>query len=425
MAPPASPSEKSSERGSVRSARSGSNSDPSSPEDYTAVDDTQKEVLDDEPRSILMGIVSQLSKGTDLHRVTLPTFVLEPRSMLERITDFMCHPDLIMQTHKKDDPVQRFVDVVRYFVSGWHIRPKGVKKPYNPVLGEFFRCSYTYEDGTAAFYVAEQTSHHPPISNYFFCSPENHLVIEGEVKPKSRFLGNSACTMMTGDTIIQFTNRPGEEYVLNLPNVYARGILFGTMILELGDSVQIKCEKTDLVCDLEFKVKGYFTGTYNAIGGKIRRISKPKEVLYELSGKWSDASFIKTPKSDNDVLFDANEEHIFPKTVPADDQQEPYESRRVWSKVTVAIGDNDMDTATEEKNKIELRQREKRIEREEKGEEWSPRFFKLIGEGEDPECFEFKLIHELAADPKERRKQLEDFILKSPPPHPYGTEAAS
>jgi hypothetical protein len=31
----------------------------------------------------------------DLSRVTFPTFVLEPRSMLERITDFMSHPDLI------------------------------------------------------------------------------------------------------------------------------------------------------------------------------------------------------------------------------------------------------------------------------------------------------------------------------------------
>ncbi|KAF9970217.1 hypothetical protein BGZ73_007106 [Actinomortierella ambigua] len=58
-------------------------------------DDT--EVLGDEPRSILMGIISQLSKGMDLHRVTLPTFVLEPRSMLERITDFMSHPELIIQ----------------------------------------------------------------------------------------------------------------------------------------------------------------------------------------------------------------------------------------------------------------------------------------------------------------------------------------
>lgn len=33
--------------------------------------------------------------GMDLHRVTFPTFVLEPRSMLERITDFMSHPELI------------------------------------------------------------------------------------------------------------------------------------------------------------------------------------------------------------------------------------------------------------------------------------------------------------------------------------------
>ena len=31
----------------------------------------------------------------DLSKVTFPTFVLEPRSMLERITDFMSHPELI------------------------------------------------------------------------------------------------------------------------------------------------------------------------------------------------------------------------------------------------------------------------------------------------------------------------------------------
>ncbi len=59
--------------------------------------DVEQEVLDDEPRSILMGIIAQLSKGMDLHRVTLPTFVLEPRSMLERITDFMSHPDTLLE----------------------------------------------------------------------------------------------------------------------------------------------------------------------------------------------------------------------------------------------------------------------------------------------------------------------------------------
>jgi hypothetical protein len=55
------------------------------------------EVLEDNSKSILMGIISQLRKDMDLHRVTLPTFVLEPRSMLERVTDFMSHPDLLLE----------------------------------------------------------------------------------------------------------------------------------------------------------------------------------------------------------------------------------------------------------------------------------------------------------------------------------------
>jgi oxysterol-binding protein-related protein 8 len=66
-------------------------------EDKETANATDTEVLDDEPRSILLGLISQLRKGMDLHRVTLPTFVLEPRSMLERITDFMSHPELILR----------------------------------------------------------------------------------------------------------------------------------------------------------------------------------------------------------------------------------------------------------------------------------------------------------------------------------------
>lgn len=54
------------------------------------------EVLEEEPRNILLGMIRQLSYGMDLHRVTFPTFVLEPRSMLERITDFFSHTDLVV-----------------------------------------------------------------------------------------------------------------------------------------------------------------------------------------------------------------------------------------------------------------------------------------------------------------------------------------
>jgi hypothetical protein len=40
-----------------------------------------------------------------------------------------------------------------------------------------------------------------------------------------------------------------------MPNMYARGILFGKMVLEIGDTCIAKNEKHGLYCDLEFKTK--------------------------------------------------------------------------------------------------------------------------------------------------------------------------
>jgi oxysterol-binding protein-related protein 8 len=74
--------------------------------------------------------------------------------------------------------------------------------------------------------------------------------------------------------------------------MYARGILFGKMKYELGDHSFVRCPELDLVADLDFKTKGWVGGTYNAIGGYIKRESTD-EILYELSGLWSDEMFIK------------------------------------------------------------------------------------------------------------------------------------
>jgi hypothetical protein len=40
-----------------------------------------------------------------------------------------------------------------------------------------------------------------------------------------------------------------------MPNMYARGILFGKMVLELGDTCTAKNDVNGLFCDLEFKTK--------------------------------------------------------------------------------------------------------------------------------------------------------------------------
>ena len=73
--------------------------------------------------------------------------------------------------------------------------------------------------------------------------------------------------------------------------MYARGILFGTMKYELGDHAYIRCPETGLTADLEFKTKGYFSGTYNSIVCYIKDASGKN--LYELSGQWNEEMYIK------------------------------------------------------------------------------------------------------------------------------------
>ncbi|KAI7853211.1 hypothetical protein BDC45DRAFT_545685 [Circinella umbellata] len=327
------------------------------------------EVLEDDSRSILMGIISQLGKGTDLHRVTLPTFVLEPRSMLERITDFMSHPELLLEATTLADPLERFIKIVGFFLSGWHIKPKGVKKPYNPVLGEMFRSRWKYANGTEGIYIAEQVSHHPPISAYHYASPENGIMIQGNLRPKPKFLGNSAATLMEGSSTITLEGWDDEQYFITMPNVYARGILFGKMVMELGDSCSIKCPKNGF---------GFFSGQYNTVIGKIKD-EKTGQVLKEISGAWTNELFINSPKSSSkkQSLFDVKRSSIHPMIVEQEQHQENHESRRLWSKVTDAIKQKDQDTATNEKMLLEDKQRSDAKERQKQGTSFQPQFFEL------------------------------------------------
>lgn len=97
---------------------------------------------------------------------------------------------------------------------------------------------------------------------------------------------------MQGSNHIFFAQHPNEEYVITNPNFYARGILLGSMFMELGDSAKIVCEETNLECTIDFLVKGYFTGEYDAIKGRVKDRATGK-LLYELSGKWTDQIFVE------------------------------------------------------------------------------------------------------------------------------------
>ncbi|KAL8713239.1 MAG: hypothetical protein Q9220_002760 [cf. Caloplaca sp. 1 TL-2023] len=127
----------------------------------------------------------------------------------------MAHPETLLPMPEIQDPAQRFLAVVKFYLSGWHIKPPGVKKPLNPILGETFTCYWDYPDNTRGYYISEQTSHHPPKSSYFYMAPEHGIRIDGALKPRSKFLGNSAASMMEGVAVLRFMNigrsRGGEK----------------------------------------------------------------------------------------------------------------------------------------------------------------------------------------------------------------------
>ncbi len=48
---------------------------------------------------------------------------LQQRYLLTFSNSFMAHPETLLPMPEIEDPTQRFLSVVRFYLSGWHIKP--------------------------------------------------------------------------------------------------------------------------------------------------------------------------------------------------------------------------------------------------------------------------------------------------------------
>ncbi|KAI2558196.1 oxysterol binding protein like 5, partial [Homo sapiens] len=251
---------------------------------------------------------------------------------------------------------------------------------YNPILGETFRCCWFHpQTDSRTFYIAEQVSHHPPVSAFHVSNRKDGFCISGSITAKSRFYGNSLSALLDGKATLTFLNR-AEDYTLTMPYAHCKGILYGTMTLELGGKVTIECAKNNFQAQLEFKLKPFFGGStsINQISGKI---TSGEEVLASLSGHWDRDVFIKEEGSGSSALFwtpsgEVRRQRLRQHTVPLEEQTE-LESERLWQHVTRAISKGDQHRATQEKFALEEAQRQRARERQESLMPWKPQLFHL------------------------------------------------
>ncbi|XP_063244066.1 oxysterol-binding protein-related protein 8 isoform X2 [Bacillus rossius redtenbacheri] len=337
----------------------------------------QVEELAEEHKSLIWYLVKQVRPGMDLSKVVLPTFILEPRSFLDKLSDSYYHADILAKAVLEDDAFTRMKGIVQWYLSGLYKKPKGLKKPYNPILGETFRCYWKHNNGSRTFYLSEQISHHPPVSAFYVTNRQEGFCISASILAKSKFYGNSTSAILDGVALLTLLPR-GEDYSITIPYAHCKGILMGTLTMELGGKVTIDCEKTGYKTEIDFKLKPFLGGAEqtNAISGRLKL---GKETLATIDGYWDGNVFIKDRRTGEEQLLwkptpEIRSQRLKRFTVPLQHQEE-WESENLWQHVSAAILRDDQVAATEEKTVLEEAQREAVKVRKLKGSEWLPKYF--------------------------------------------------
>lgn len=321
--------------------------------------------------AVFKSFISQIKTGQDLTKISLPSELCFPYSMLEvmgmrELSLF----HVLYPINEKESAHDRFLVVIAYFLSMLR-QETSDKKPWNPVLGETHFC-YTEND---AKFISEQVSHHPPISAFHVVCEKQNLTIDANVSFSVKFGGNSVTVSTTGGATLE-VKKFNEVYTMSrcIPDMLVNRVVWGTKYIMWVGTCVIKCESTGYECTLNFK-EG--SGKVNLVEGVVKHNG---ELIYNIEGVCGGKSFYST-KSSKTLLIDVENQKIYnPLYLPAELLDETS-SVIVWGKVNQQLIENRVDKADEEKMIVENHQRALRREREQKGIIFEPRYFSKSDDG--------------------------------------------
>uniref|UniRef100_A0A5F9DDS7 Oxysterol-binding protein n=1 Tax=Oryctolagus cuniculus TaxID=9986 RepID=A0A5F9DDS7_RABIT len=235
------------------------------------------------------GVSGFLRGKEELSKITMPVIFNEPLSFLQRLTEYMEHTYLIHKASSFSDPVERMQCVAAFAVSAVASQWERTGKPFNPLLGE------TYElvrDDLGFRLISEQVSHHPPISAFHAEGLNNDFIFHGSIYPKLKFWGKSVEAEPKGTITLELLEH-SEAYTWTNPTCCVHNIIVGKLWIEQYGSVEITNHKTGDKCVLNFKPCGLFGKELHKVEGYIQDKSKKK--LCALYGKWTECLYSVDP----------------------------------------------------------------------------------------------------------------------------------
>jgi len=319
--------------------------------------------------SYIMDIAKRIKVGTDITTIslTVPSLYELPESTLEIFqTSAMRHHDLLISANEEEDPVQRMILVVRYiFTLGAMMNGK---KPLNPVLGETSHCKFYPDPNDDENYAAcfgEQVSHHPPISSFHAENKKCGIKVSGSVKVSAKFMGTHVRLALDGKTYITL-DKWNEVYTYSPPDASMH--FFGLWAEYFGD-VMISCSANNYKANFTFKAKSFWSEAHRIEG----KITENNQVLVKFNGHWNDEVTFEDMRTGeveihDSALFEEGARVEYPKF----EKESEWSSRRIWQHYKNASSSSE---AAKAKRDVEVKQRQDRAERAEKGVTWTPKYF--------------------------------------------------
>ncbi|XP_072008157.1 oxysterol-binding protein-related protein 1 isoform X2 [Engystomops pustulosus] len=363
--------------------------------------------------------------GMELSKITMPVIFNEPLSFLQRLSEYMEHTYLIHKANQCTDPIERMKCVAAFAVSAVASQWERTGKPFNPLLGE------TYElvrDDLGFRLISEQVSHHPPISAFHAEGLSNDFVFHGSIYPKLKFWGKSVEAEPKGIITLELLKH-NEAYTWTNPTCCVHNIIVGKLWIEQYGNMEITNHKTGDKCILNFKPCGLFGKELHKVEGYVQDKSKKK--LSSLYGKWTEClysidpagfeTFKKNDKKNGDDKKNSKQSGggEEPDEMPLPDSESvqvipgstllwriaprPSNSTQMYNFTHFAMALNefdkgmetiipktdcrlrpdiramengDIDTASEEKKRLEEKQRAARKNRSKSDEDWKTRWFR-------------------------------------------------
>ncbi|XP_077963819.1 oxysterol-binding protein-related protein 2 isoform X6 [Gasterosteus aculeatus] len=227
--------------------------------------------------------------GMELSKITMPVIFNEPLSFLQRLTEYMEHTYLLQRANACPDSTQRMKCVAAFAVSAVASQWERTGKPFNPLLGE------TYElvrEDLGFRLLSEQVSHHPPVSAFHAEGLQQDFVFHGSIYPKLKFWGKSVEAEPKGLITLELPKH-NEAYTWTNPTCCVHNIIVGQLWIEQYGTMELLNHRTGEKCCLNFKPCGLFGKELHKVEGHI--LDKSRKKLCALYGKWTECLYAVEP----------------------------------------------------------------------------------------------------------------------------------